>query len=233
MRVPRPPGNIQSSKRLSAQLRRYFANSACAASAHMARSPPHTQVSGRCIAHPGGESTQMDIGLGHTATTLESRFTELDTPILLSGIQALVRVLLEQARLDRAARPEHRRSDLRLSRLTAGRARPRGLAPPENARRPEHPVPAGRQRRPRRDHAVRHAAARCVSRQACRWRVRHVVRQGSRRRSRRRRAALRQFHRHREARRRAGGGRATTTARTPRHIRTRPSTSSRASSSRC
>ena len=44
----------------------------------------------------------MDIGLGHTATTLESRFTELDTPILLSGIQALVRVLLEQARLDRA-----------------------------------------------------------------------------------------------------------------------------------
>jgi indolepyruvate ferredoxin oxidoreductase len=47
--------------------------------------------------------TQMDIGLGHKATTLESRFTELDTPILLSGIQALVRVLLEQARLDRAA----------------------------------------------------------------------------------------------------------------------------------
>ena len=45
----------------------------------------------------------MDIGLGHTATTLESRFTDLDTPVLLSGIQALVRVLLEQARLDRAA----------------------------------------------------------------------------------------------------------------------------------
>jgi indolepyruvate ferredoxin oxidoreductase len=43
----------------------------------------------------------MDIGLGHKATTLESRFTELDTPILLTGIQALVRVLLEQARLDR------------------------------------------------------------------------------------------------------------------------------------
>ena len=43
----------------------------------------------------------MDIG--PAATTLESRFTELDTPVLLSGIQALVRVLLEQARLDRAA----------------------------------------------------------------------------------------------------------------------------------
>ena len=45
----------------------------------------------------------MDIGLGHKATTLESRFTDLDTPVLLSGIQALVRVLLEQSRLDRAA----------------------------------------------------------------------------------------------------------------------------------
>ena len=45
----------------------------------------------------------MDIGLGHGTTTLESRFTDLDTPVLLSGIQALVRVLLEQARLDRAA----------------------------------------------------------------------------------------------------------------------------------
>ena len=49
------------------------------------------------------ELTQMDIGLGHKATTLESRFTDLDTPVLLSGVQALVRVLLEQSRLDRAA----------------------------------------------------------------------------------------------------------------------------------
>ena len=45
----------------------------------------------------------MDIGLGHAAATLESRFTDLDTPVLLSGIQALLRVLLEQARLDRQA----------------------------------------------------------------------------------------------------------------------------------
>lgn len=43
----------------------------------------------------------MDIGLGPAATTLESRFTELDTPVLLSGVQALLRVLLEQSRLDR------------------------------------------------------------------------------------------------------------------------------------
>ena len=45
----------------------------------------------------------MDIGLGHKATTLESRLTDLDTTVLLSGIQALIRVLLEQSRLDRVA----------------------------------------------------------------------------------------------------------------------------------
>src|SRR5947208_15909808 len=45
----------------------------------------------------------MEIGLGHRPITLESRFGELDTPVLLTGIQALIRVLLEQARLDRAA----------------------------------------------------------------------------------------------------------------------------------
>ncbi|MSP05164.1 MAG: indolepyruvate ferredoxin oxidoreductase family protein [Acetobacteraceae bacterium] len=42
----------------------------------------------------------MDIGI---APNLESRFTEHDRPVLLSGIQALVRVLLEQRHLDRLA----------------------------------------------------------------------------------------------------------------------------------
>ncbi len=45
----------------------------------------------------------MDVGLGSTITSLESRYAEQDSPVLLTGIQALVRVLLEQARLDRAA----------------------------------------------------------------------------------------------------------------------------------
>jgi len=44
----------------------------------------------------------MDIGFAAT-TTLDSRYVELDQPVLMSGTQALVRVLLEQARLDRAA----------------------------------------------------------------------------------------------------------------------------------
>ncbi len=45
----------------------------------------------------------MDIGLARPPLTLDSRYVELDQPVLLSGVQALVRVLLEQARLDRAA----------------------------------------------------------------------------------------------------------------------------------
>src|SRR3954467_804507 len=45
----------------------------------------------------------MDIGLGHAGITLESRFTDLDRPVLLTGIQALLRLLLEQHRLDQAA----------------------------------------------------------------------------------------------------------------------------------
>ncbi len=44
----------------------------------------------------------MDIGFAAT-TTLDSRYADLDRPTLLTGTQALVRVLLEQARLDRAA----------------------------------------------------------------------------------------------------------------------------------
>ncbi len=44
----------------------------------------------------------MDIGFAAT-TTLDSRYVDLDQPTLLTGTQALVRVLLEQARLDRAA----------------------------------------------------------------------------------------------------------------------------------
>ncbi len=45
----------------------------------------------------------MDIGLERPAITLESRFADLDQPVLLTGIQALLRLLLEQRRLDQAA----------------------------------------------------------------------------------------------------------------------------------
>ncbi len=45
----------------------------------------------------------MDVGLAPDPVTLESRYIELDRPVLLSGVQALVRALLEQSRLDRLA----------------------------------------------------------------------------------------------------------------------------------
>ena len=49
----------------------------------------------------------MDIGIApapnHTPHTPEERYAELDAPVLLSGVQALVRLLFEQARRDRAA----------------------------------------------------------------------------------------------------------------------------------
>ncbi|HUC19431.1 MAG TPA: indolepyruvate ferredoxin oxidoreductase family protein [Acetobacteraceae bacterium] len=45
----------------------------------------------------------MDSSPGVTMLGLESRFVDHDVPVLLSGIQALVRVLLEQSCLDRAA----------------------------------------------------------------------------------------------------------------------------------
>ena len=45
----------------------------------------------------------MDVGITAPRVTLESRYTDLDRPVLLSGVQALVRVMLDQARLDRMA----------------------------------------------------------------------------------------------------------------------------------
>ena len=45
----------------------------------------------------------MDMVLDHSAVTLESRFDDLDRPVLLTGIQALLRLLLEQKRRDTEA----------------------------------------------------------------------------------------------------------------------------------
>ncbi len=45
----------------------------------------------------------MDMVLDKSAITLASRFADLDQPVLLTGIQALLRLLLEQKRLDTLA----------------------------------------------------------------------------------------------------------------------------------
>jgi indolepyruvate ferredoxin oxidoreductase len=45
----------------------------------------------------------MDMVLDRSAVTLASRFVDRDRPVLLTGIQALLRLLLEQQRLDQEA----------------------------------------------------------------------------------------------------------------------------------
>ncbi len=45
----------------------------------------------------------MDMVVERSAITLESRFADRDQPVLLTGIQALLRLLLEQQRLDQAS----------------------------------------------------------------------------------------------------------------------------------
>ncbi len=45
----------------------------------------------------------MDMVLDRSTITLESRFADLDQPVLLTGIQALLRLLLEQRRADQEA----------------------------------------------------------------------------------------------------------------------------------
>ena len=44
----------------------------------------------------------MDLGIAPPEITLDLRFADLDRPVLLTGIQALLRLLLEQRRLDQA-----------------------------------------------------------------------------------------------------------------------------------
>src|SRR3984957_9197708 len=48
-------------------------------------------------------SSAMDMVADRSAITLESRFADRDQPVLLTGIQALLRLLLEQQRLDHDA----------------------------------------------------------------------------------------------------------------------------------
>ncbi|HVY14644.1 MAG TPA: indolepyruvate ferredoxin oxidoreductase family protein [Rhodopila sp.] len=45
----------------------------------------------------------MDIGIDRGTITLDSRFVDVDQPVLLTGIQSLMRLLLEQRRLDSVA----------------------------------------------------------------------------------------------------------------------------------
>ena len=60
----------------------------------------------------------------HDEFSLDAKYTQERGRVYLSGIQALVRLPLDQHRADRRARPQHGHVHLRLSRLAARRARP-------------------------------------------------------------------------------------------------------------
>ena len=135
--------------------------------------------------------------------SLDDKYTLGKGRVFLTGTQALVRLMLLQRERDVLAGPEHRGLHLGLPRLAARRRRPDHVGREEAPRAPPRRVPARRQRGPRRDRGVGHAAGRHVPGREVRRRVRHVVRQGPGRRSLRRRVQARQRRRHLPARRRA------------------------------
>ena len=138
----------------------------------------------------------------HPPVSLDDKYTQASGRALMSGIQALVRLLLEQRRLDARRGLDTGVVRQRLPGLAARRPRPgaraRARAPGPARRR----LPAGAQRGARRDRRRRHAAARRAARARPRRRDRLLVRQEPRPRPRRRRDPPRQRQRHRAARRR-------------------------------
>ncbi len=104
-------------------------------------------------------------------------------------------------------RPQHGRLRLGLSRLAARRRRSGDVAHQGPAEGGPHRVPAGRQRGSCRHSGARKPAGRDRPEPHRRWRLRHVVRQGTGCRPRRRCTEARQCLRLIPARRRACGGR--------------------------
>ncbi len=122
--------------------------------------------------------------------------------VFVTGFQALVRLCLMQKERDR-------RAGLNTAGYVTGyRGSPLGTLDQQfmragvAAQGERHPVSRRHQRGPRRDRARRHPERRVARRRQVRWRVRHVVRQGTGRRPLGRRLPPRQFRRHLEARRR-------------------------------
>ena len=133
---------------------------------------------------------------------------ELDSGrVFVTGVQALVRLLILQRQRDRLA-------GLNTAGFVSGyRGSPLGgldqalWKAAEVPRSRRHQVPARPERGPRRDGDLGLAAGQPVPERERRRRLRDVVRQGPRRRPLRRRVQARKLRRHVEARRRAGARR--------------------------
>ena len=139
--------------------------------------------------------------------SLDAKYRQEDGTIFLSGIQALVRLPLDQHRADR-------RRGLNTATLISGyRGSPLGgfdltlERNPQAAQRAQRRVHLRRQRGPRRHRRVRQPARQLLPAGQVRRRARRLVRQGPRRRPHRRHLQARELRRRRPARRRAGAGR--------------------------
>ena len=141
------------------------------------------------------------------AFSLDAKYTLLEGTILLSGVQALVRLPLDQLRADRRLGLNtaglisgYRGSplaglDLQLQRNHAAAARASGRLHPR------------RQRRHRRDHDHGQPDRQPAPAAQVRWRDRRMVRQGAGGRPQRRCLQARQLRRRGALRRRPGAGR--------------------------
>ena len=152
-------------------------------------------------------------------------------PLFITGLQALVRLLLAQSHRDRLA-------GLNTAGFVSGyRGSPLGGFDRELWRAGKYLDAAqirfqpGLERGPRRDLDLGRAASEPVRGRALRRRLRHVVRQRARRRPLRRSVQARQRGRDLALRRRASPSPATTTPASRRRCRTRAST--RSSTPRC
>ena len=137
----------------------------------------------------------MTVALARPEATLDSRYTASEGWVYMTGMQALVRLPIQQRLRDAAA-------GLNTGGYISGyRGSPLGRYDIElwraarAAQAAQHRLPPGPQRGPRRDRDLGRPASQQLSRRDGRWRVRHLVRQGAGRRPIGRRAAPRQFHR--------------------------------------
>ena len=111
---------------------------------------------------------------------LDAKYRQTEGTILLTGIQALIRITIDQHRADAAPRPAHGHVHLGIPGLATRHARPDDQAHAAAARRARRSVAAGHQRGPGRHRGVGEPATSARSPCPTRRRPRHVVRQGSR-----------------------------------------------------
>ena len=167
---------------------------ACRASA---RFPPHFRDKGSARDGKSNDAGGgwMTAALARSEASLEDRWTAPEGWFYMTGMQALVRLPIQQRLRDVAA-------GLNTGGYISGyRGSPMGRFDIElwraeaDPQAPEHRLPPRPQRGPRRDRDLGRAACRELSRRDGRGRVRDLVRQGPGRRSLGRRAAARQLHR--------------------------------------